>query len=285
MNNMDNLDASIAGNVDTNFMGNNFNTMPNTMNNNSFQDFGLGADANMTGSFGNPSFASSSYAASADTNFLGSFDSGMSGGIGDMGIGTYPYDYMSTFAGPSSNLTGNANAMKDCSGFLPGAGQTLTHKIDNYAPGPFEKAMAKKHREIVAENAKARAAASPLVQPTSRMQISRGNMAQPNLNPTATPFSASPKKFNAPPSATAGPKKLNAQASAFVVPARPSVAPSDASSEAVRARSARKASQQASEGMSAVIKQQKKEAKDDGERSSAEDSAASVFSGSDAEYA
>lgn len=67
---------------------------------------------------------------------------------------------------------------------------------------------------------------------------------------------------------------------------RPSAAPSNDSAVRTeqRARSARKASQQASEGMAAWIQQQKAEDREDGQKSSEEDSAASEFRESDGEY-
>jgi hypothetical protein len=109
--------------------------------------------------------------------------------------------------------------------------------------------------------------ASPLVNSTSNLRISP--------QPHSTFINKTPNNM-----------KTGKPAQGVPAPSpssRLSMAPSEASASGTpRARSARKASERASEGMSAYIKVLKE--KEDDERSSVEDSAASEFQGSDDEY-
>lgn len=279
----------------TNVIGTHVNPFGNIMGSTtSFQDFGFGVGTSITGSFGsgsfgntnfnNPSFASSGYAGDTDTNFLGSFESNMGSGIiGEIGTGNvatnennvfgvgvggnvgmdnsmfndynpYQTDFMG-FGEPSVSAVGATGlagtGSTKGSGFVPTASQTLTPKDHKFEHGPFAQDTIKKVLQQQKLKEVQRAKRLPTVGKNTvymeRMALERKNEAERK--------------------ATAA--KEASKSSAFIIPARP----------------AREASKKASEGVSAFIKKEKELAKDDGERSSAEDSADSVFSGaSDEEY-
>lgn len=231
--------------------------MPTTLNHSaSFQDFGFGVGNNMGGSFGNgsftnPSFDSSGYAGDIDSNFFGSFEPNMTSGIaGEVGAGN-----LMNGNGFDLDISGDDNSFVDYNAYQGGYMHQPANFLGNNGltgASTFEGGSVFSSGAGHARASTINDASGSAFENSKEAMLNKQFQTSININPKA-------KGRNVP--VCYGEDAIEVR------------------EETMRGRSARAASHKASEGVAAFIKREKEHAKEDGERTSEEDSAESMFTG------